>query len=45
VVIGQRPVRTISELEFRSAFPREAGTPDYDAMQQALIAGIRDGLV
>ena len=45
VVIGQRPVRTISELEFRSAFPRQAGTPEHDAMQQALIAGIRDGLV
>ncbi len=45
VVIGHRPVRVISDLEFRTAFPREAGTPDYDAMQQALIAGIRDGLV
>jgi len=45
VVIGQRPVRIISDLEFRTAFPRQAGAPDYDAMQQALIAGIRDGLV
>lgn len=45
VVIGQRPVRIISDLQFRTGFPREAGTPDYNAMQQALIAGIRDGLV
>jgi len=45
VVIGQRPVRIISDLEFRTAFPRQAGTPDYNAMQQALISGIRDGLV
>jgi ABC-type nitrate/sulfonate/bicarbonate transport system ATPase subunit len=45
VVIGQRPVRIISDLEFRTAFPGGAGTPDYDGMQQALIAGIRDGLV
>jgi NitT/TauT family transport system ATP-binding protein len=45
VVIGRRPVRIISDLEFRATFPREAATPDYDTMQQALIAGIRDGLV
>mgnify|MGYP005813548133 CR=1 FL=1 len=45
VVIGQRPVRIISDLEFRTAYPRQPGTPDYVAMQQALIAGIRDGLV
>jgi len=45
VVIGQRPVRVTSDLEFRSGFPREAGTPDYRNMQQALINGIRDGLV
>lgn len=45
VVIGRRPVRIISDLEFRARFPREAATPDYDRMQQALIAGIRDGLV
>jgi NitT/TauT family transport system ATP-binding protein len=45
VVIGQRPVRIISDLEFKTAYPRQPGTADYDAMQQALIAGIRDGLV
>lgn len=45
VVIGQRPVRVISDLEFRAPYPRERETPDYSAMQQALIAGIRDGLV
>ena len=45
VVIGQRPVRIISDLEFSKGFPREPGTADYAAMQQALIAGIRDGLV
>jgi len=45
VVIGQRPVRIISDVAIGTAFPREAGTPDYDAMQQLLIAGIRDGLV
>jgi NitT/TauT family transport system ATP-binding protein len=45
IVIGQHPVRIISDLEFRSAFPREKGAPDYDAMQQALISGIREGLV
>jgi len=45
VVIGRRPVRIISDLEFRATFPREAAAPDYATMQQALIAGIRDGLV
>jgi len=45
VVIGRRPVQIISDLEFRATFPREAAAPDYDRMQQALIAGIRDGLV
>jgi ABC-type nitrate/sulfonate/bicarbonate transport system ATPase subunit len=45
VVIGQRPVRLISDLEFRKGFPRQEGTADYEAMQQALIAGIRSGLV
>jgi NitT/TauT family transport system ATP-binding protein len=45
VVIGQRPVRVISDLEFTTAYPRQPGTRDYVAMQQALIAGIRDGLV
>ena len=45
VIIAKRPVRVISDLEFRTAFPRDESTPDYDAMQQALINGIRDGLV
>ena len=45
VVIGRRPVQIISDLELRATFPREAATADYDRMQQALIAGIRDGLV
>lgn len=45
VVIGDRPVCIISDLEFGTAFPRDASAPDYDLMQQALIAGIRDGLV
>jgi len=45
VVIGQRPVRVISDLEFRKGAPREEGTPDYEAMQQALVAGIRSGMV
>jgi len=45
VVMGQRPVRVISDLEFRKGFPRQEGAPDYEAMQQALIAGIRSGLV
>ncbi len=45
VVIGQRPVRIISDREFTTAYPREPGTRDYVAMQQTLIAGIRDGLV
>src|SRR2546428_3967107 len=43
VIIAKRPVRVISDLEFRTAFPRDESTPDYDAMQQALINGIRDG--
>jgi NitT/TauT family transport system ATP-binding protein len=45
VVIAKRPVRVISDLEFRAGFPRDDSTPDYDAMHQALISGIRDGLV
>jgi NitT/TauT family transport system ATP-binding protein len=45
VVIGKRPVEIISDLEFRSGFPREEGAPDYEVMQQALIEGIRHGLV
>jgi hypothetical protein len=35
----------MSDLDFHLGFPRQENTPDYDAMQQALINGIRDGLV
>jgi ABC-type nitrate/sulfonate/bicarbonate transport system ATPase subunit len=45
VVIARRPVQIISDLAFRTGFPRDESTPDYEAMQQALINGIRDGLV
>ncbi|HYL12463.1 MAG TPA: ATP-binding cassette domain-containing protein [Terriglobales bacterium] len=45
VVIAKRPVRVISDLDFRTGFPRNESAPDYEAMQQALINGIRDGLV
>jgi ABC-type nitrate/sulfonate/bicarbonate transport system ATPase subunit len=45
IIIGKRPVRVMSDLNFHSRFPRDEKTPDYDAMQQALIDGIRDGLV
>jgi NitT/TauT family transport system ATP-binding protein len=45
VVIGERPVRIISDLEFSAPFPRDEAAVDYDNMQQALISGIRDGLV
>ncbi len=45
IVIGDRPVRIISDLEFNTPYPREEGVGDYDRMQQALISGIRDGLV
>ena len=45
VVIARRPVRVISDLEFQTGFPRDDSSPDYHAMHQALIDGIRDGLV
>lgn len=45
VVIAKRPVQVISDLEFHTGFPRDEGAPDYQAMQQALINGIRDGLI
>jgi len=45
VIIARRPVQVMSDLDFHLGFPREENTPDYDAMQQALINGIRDGLV
>lgn len=43
VVIGRRPVRVIADHEFAPA--GEFPAPDQDAMQQALINSIRDGLV
>jgi NitT/TauT family transport system ATP-binding protein len=45
IIIARRPVRVMSDLDFHLGFPREENTPDYGAMQQALINGIRDGLV
>ncbi len=45
VIIAKRPVRVMSDLDFHLGFPRDENTPDYGAMQQALINGIRDGLV
>lgn len=45
VVIGDRPVRLISDMKFTSPHPREPGALDYDSMEQALVACIREGLV
>ncbi|MBZ5567690.1 MAG: ATP-binding cassette domain-containing protein [Acidobacteriia bacterium] len=45
VIVGDRPVRIMSDMEFKSPHPRERGTLDYDTMEKALIACIRDGLV
>lgn len=45
VVLARRPVRVVSDLVYRTGFPRDETAPDYGAMQQALIEGIRDGLV
>ncbi len=45
VIVGDRPVRILSDLEFKSPHPRERGTLDYDTMEKALVACIRDGLV
>ncbi len=45
VVLAKRPVRIVSDLMYRSGFPRDENAPDHDAMQQSLIDGIRDGLV
>ena len=44
-IIGDRPVRIISDLEFKSPHPRQRGAVDYDTMEKALVACIRDGLV
>ena len=45
VVIGDRPVHIISDLEFKSPYPRERGALDYDRMEEALVTCIREGLV
>jgi NitT/TauT family transport system ATP-binding protein len=45
VIVGDRPVRIMSDMEFKSPHPRERGTLDYDTMEKALVACIRDGLV
>lgn len=45
VVIGDRPVRIMSDLEFKSPHPRERGALDYDRMESALVSCIREGLV
>jgi ABC-type nitrate/sulfonate/bicarbonate transport system ATPase subunit len=45
VIVGDRPVRIMSDLEFKSPHPRQRGTLDYDSMEKALVACIRDGLV
>jgi NitT/TauT family transport system ATP-binding protein len=45
VIIGDRPVRIVSDLEFKSPHPRQRGSLDYDTMEKALVACIRDGLV
>jgi NitT/TauT family transport system ATP-binding protein len=45
LVIGDRPVRIMSDLEFKSPHPRERGSLDYDRMETALVTCIREGLV
>ena len=45
VVIGDRPVRVLSDLEFKTPYSRERGTLDYNSMEKALVACIREGLV
>jgi ABC-type nitrate/sulfonate/bicarbonate transport system ATPase subunit len=45
VVIGDRPVRIMSDLTFKSPHPRERTAFDYERMEKALIACIREGLV
>ncbi len=45
IIIGDRPVRILTDLEFKNPYPRDAGALDYDAMEQSLIAAIREGLV
>jgi NitT/TauT family transport system ATP-binding protein len=45
VVIGDRPVRVLSDLAFETPYPRQKGAVDYDNMEKVLITCIRDGLV
>ncbi len=45
VILGDRPVRVISDLQFRNARAWETGPIDRETMEEALVAGIRDGLV
>jgi ABC-type nitrate/sulfonate/bicarbonate transport system ATPase subunit len=45
IIIARRPVQIMSDLDFHLGFPRQENAPDYEAMQQALINGIREGLV
>jgi ABC-type nitrate/sulfonate/bicarbonate transport system ATPase subunit len=45
VVLAKRPVGVVSDLAYRSGFPRDENAPDYDVMQRSLIEGIRGGLV
>jgi len=45
IIVARRPIRIMADLDFHMGFPRDESTADYDAMQQALINGIRDGLV
>ncbi len=45
VVVGDRPVRVLSDLEFKSPYPRDESAVDYEHMQLALIRGIREGLL
>lgn len=45
VVIGDRPVRVLSDMAFETPYPRQKGALDYDNMEKVLVACIRDGLV
>ncbi len=45
VIIGDRPVRIILDLEFNSPNPLQRGGVEYDSMEKTLVACIRDGLV
>ncbi|MGI9103659.1 MAG: ATP-binding cassette domain-containing protein [Terriglobales bacterium] len=45
VVIGDRPVRVMSDMDFKSPHPRAEGTLDHASMEKILISCIREGLV